>query len=157
MTRIFLNLVALGLWVGTSTFAAEEKKADKKADDKPPGELVATWKLDPESNADARGDKDAPNQVTVVFEADTWKLSVINEGGTQELSGGYFADTTMTPKTLDVSIRGDTTTTEIYAIYEIVGDKLTIAWRQDGTRPADFNGTKEEGAIKIGFIRETND
>jgi uncharacterized protein (TIGR03067 family) len=127
------------------------------ADKTPPAtELQGRWKLDPASNSELKGDPDQPNQVSLVFEADSWKLTVVNEGGTQEVVGGYFVDPKQTPKILDVTVRGDAETTEIFAIYELQKDKLTVGWRPDGVRPGDLMGTVTDGLIKVTFVRESD-
>ena len=120
-------------------------------------EIQGTWKLDISQNSELKGDQDKPNDVTVVYEADSWKMTIINEGGTQEIVGGYFCDPAQTPKVLDVTIRGDAETTDLYAIYEVIVDKLTVAWRADGTRPPDFNGTLADGLVKVSFLRVKED
>lgn len=117
-------------------------------------ELVGTWTLDLTKESDLKGAQDKPNEVTLVFEADQWKLTLVNEGGSQEISGGYQIDAAQTPKVLDVTYRQNNETRPIYAIYEIKRGKLTIGWRPDGTRPADLSGTVFDGLLQVSFLQK---
>lgn len=144
----FCALLAAALFAASAAcpcFAAEPPKAN---------ELQGTWTLDLTKESELKGSQDQPNQVTLVFEADSWKLTLVNDGGSQEVVGGYALDDKQTPKVLDVTVRGDNDTNEVFAIYEINRGKLTIGWRPDGTRPADLNGTVLDGLLKVSFVRK---
>lgn len=124
------------------------------AEPPPAHELIGTWTLDLTQESEFKGSQDQPNQITLVIEADGWKMSVINEGGSQEFVGGYVLDAAQTPKLIDVTVRGDAETQELLGIYEINRGKLKFCWRPDGPRPADFNGTAADGMLKITFVRQ---
>lgn len=162
---MYRTLVVCGLFAIASArllFATSSAADETKKDDAKPTEpaakstsLVGTWKLDVERNPEFKGDADRPNQVTLVCEADSWKMTIVNEGGTQEFVGGYFTDDKQTPATLDVTVRGDADSSEVFAIYKIEKKRLTVAWRQDGVRPADFGTTPPaDGFIRATFLRE---
>lgn len=144
--RVAIALLPLSLFflllVGVSAVAAEPAA----------NELVGTWTLDLTKESELKGSQDKPNEVSLVFEADNWKLTLANEGGSQEVVGGYQIDSAQTPKVLDVTYRQDGNTRPIYAIYEINRGKLTIGWRPDGTRPADLSGTILDGLLKVSFV-----
>jgi uncharacterized protein (TIGR03067 family) len=135
----------LALVVVLPSFAAEPPPAN---------ELVGTWTLDLSQESEFKGSQDQPNQITLIIEADGWKLTVVNEGGSQEFVGGYVLDAAQTPKLIDVTVRGDAETQELLGIYEINRGKLKFCWRPEGPRPADFTGTAADGVLKIGFVRQ---
>lgn len=124
------------------------------ADPPPANELAGTWTLDLTKESELKGSQDKPNEVKLVFDGDGWKLTLVNEGGSQEVTGGYQIDAAQTPKLLDVTYRQNNETRPIYAIYELKGEKLTIGWRPDGTRPADLSGTVFDGLLQVSFLRE---
>lgn len=160
-TLVGMLAIASCLVLGTRRCTADEPKpgdASKSAPAANPHPLVGTWKLDVERNPEFKGDADRPNQVTLICEADSWKLTIVNEGGTQEFVGGYFADDKQTPATLDVTVRGDNDTSEVFAIYKIEKKRLTVAWRQDGVRPSDFGTTPPaDGFIRASLVRESEE
>lgn len=123
----------------------------------PANELVGTWTLDLTKESPLKGSQDQPNQVLLVIDANDWKLTVTNEGGTEEFVGGYTLDVAQTPKLLDITVRGDSDTQEAFAIYEINRGKLTIGARADGARPADLNGTEADGFLKVTFVRQKSE
>lgn len=152
MLRLCESFLRAALWctvVGGVAHAATAVAAE------PPkaNELVGTWTLDLTKESELKGSQDVPNQVTLVLEADTWKLTIVNEGGAQEVVGGYTLDAQQTPKLLDVTLRGDAESMEFFGIYEINRGKLTIGWRPDGARPADLTGTVADGLIEVTFVR----
>jgi uncharacterized protein (TIGR03067 family) len=120
----------------------------------PANELVGTWTLDLTKESPLKGSQDQPNQVLLIIEADGWKLTVTNEGGSEEYVGGYTLDSLQTPKLLDITVRGDNDTQEAFAIYEINRGKLTIGARVDNARPADLRASEAEGLLKVTFVRQ---
>jgi uncharacterized protein (TIGR03067 family) len=68
----------------------------------------------------------------------------VHVGAARELAGGYSIDPTQTPQLIDFMVRGDDASTTVYGIYRISGDRLTIRWRTDESRPGDFTSPKAE-------------
>ena len=110
----------------------------------PKAALQGRWKMLSCNDTEIHGDKDMPNQVTLVIDGDNWTLTIANEGGTRELAGGYAIDPAPTPQTIDFMVRGDDAATTVYGIYRISGSRLTIRWQTDETRPGDFTSPKGE-------------
>lgn len=143
--RIAISSLLLCLLVASRADAAEPPPAN---------ELIGTWTLDLTQDSEFKGSQDQPNQITLVIEADGWKMSVVNEGGSQDFVGGYVLDSAQTPKLINVTVRGDADTQELLGIYEINRGKLKFCWRVDEARPADFTGTAADGVLKITFVRQ---
>jgi uncharacterized protein (TIGR03067 family) len=125
--------------------------------DNPNAALQGHWKMLTCNDAELRGDPDEPNRVTLIFDADNFTLSVVNEGGTRELTGGFSVDPTPTPQTIDFTVRGDGTSATILGIYRISGDRLTIRWKTNEERPGDFESPQVEFDTTLVFRREKSE
>lgn len=113
---------------------ADEKPADEASDQK---RIIGTWILvssDPKNDViGADGQK-----AELKFETDTFSFVVLKDGGkVLELGGSYVIDSTLTPKTIDITIRNDGTNI-VFALYEFKDGNLRIRVGGENTRPADF-------------------
>jgi uncharacterized protein (TIGR03067 family) len=120
----------------------------------PKAELQGRWKMLTSNDNEIRGDRDMPNNVVLTFDGDKFNLTIANEGGTRELAGGYSLDPAQTPRLIDFEVRADDATTTVFAIYRISGDRLTIRWRTDDSRPGDFTSPQVEFDATHVFRRE---
>ena len=93
-----------------------------------------------ETKIEAKGDDESDDQSLVVtFEEQAWKAKLGPKGAPIEVTGTYVLDPTQTPKLLDLTIRGDKSSTDIPAVYKIERDRLFIRIREGGgQRPPDF-------------------
>jgi uncharacterized protein (TIGR03067 family) len=148
MRRIILCAAAL-LVAGLDALTV---RAADEAD--PKAALQGRWKMLSSNDPEIHGDRDNPNQVTLVIDGDNFTLTIANEGGTRELTGGYTFDPRPTPQTIDFMIRGDNLGTTVFGIYRISGDRLTIRWRIDDMRPGDFTSPKAEFDTTFVFKHE---
>jgi len=143
----------VAVWfVGAASVGAAEP-----VDPASPEALQGRWILVTTNDDELRGDPDAPNRVTLVLDADNFTLSIVNDGGTRELAGGFTVDPAPTPQLLDFMVRGDDASATLFAIYRISGDRLTIRWRTDENRPGDFTSPKVEFDSTLVFRRERNE
>jgi uncharacterized protein (TIGR03067 family) len=120
----------------------------------PHAALQGRWTMLTCNDAELRGDPDEPNRVTLTFDADNFTLSVVNDGGTRELTGGFSIDPTPTPQTIDFTVRGDGTSAIILGIYRLSGDRLTIRWKTNEERPSDFMSPQVEFDTTLVFRRD---
>lgn len=120
----------------------------------PTAALQGRWTLLSCNDSELRGDPDEPNRVTLTFDADNFTLSVVNEGGTRELAGGFSVDPAPTPQTIDFTVRNDGAAATILGIFRISGDRLTIRWKTNEERPADFTSPQVEFDTTLLFRRE---
>lgn len=120
----------------------------------PTAALQGRWTMLTCNDAELRGDPAEPNRVTLTFDADNFTLSVVNDGGTRELSGGFAIDPAPTPQTIDFTVRGDGSSAVILGIYRISGDRLTIRWKTNEERPSDFTSPQVEFDTTLVFRRE---
>jgi uncharacterized protein (TIGR03067 family) len=120
----------------------------------PKAELQGRWKMLTSNDNEIRGDRDMPNTVILTIDGDKFNLDITNEGGSRSLAGGYSLDPTQTPRLIDFMVRADDATATLFAIYRISGDRLTIRWRTDDSRPGDFTSPQVEFDATHVFRRE---
>lgn len=143
MPRLNTLIARVALTIGiVNGFGLPAVRAADEVD--PKAALQGRWKMLSSNDTEIHGDKDMPNQVTLVIDGDNFTLTIANEGGSRELAGGYAIDPLPTPQTIDFMVRGDDASTTVYGIYRISGDRLTIRWRTDESRPGDFTSPKAE-------------
>jgi uncharacterized protein (TIGR03067 family) len=140
MLRCLTAAVVLFL-VPTTAFAA----------DKPGAELNGDWALqstngEKDKHAD---DADESSLITFDIENGTWKLVPRSDDGGFTFFGTFTADPNPTPKTLDAVIQGDGGNTDVFAVYQIEGDILTINLRKDGQRAADFQLAPDVSTLMV--------
>lgn len=110
------------------------------ADNKPGAELDGEWRLQSTNGEKALHADDLEESTLMTFnlEEGTWKLEPRSDDGGFTFYGSFTVDDTQTPKVLDAVIQGDGGSTDVFAVYQIEGDVLTLCLRNDGQRPADF-------------------
>jgi uncharacterized protein (TIGR03067 family) len=125
--------------------------AIQAADAKPGAELDGSWALQT-TNGEPDKHADEPDQATLLtfnLEEGTWKLVPHSDDGGFEFYGTFTVDPTQTPKILDAVIQGDGGSSDVFAVYQIEGDVLTLNLRKDGQRAADFELAPDVSTLMI--------
>lgn len=127
----FSAAVLLSAFCGTTVRAADAR---------PGAELEGAWSLQ-STNGEKAPHADEPDQATLLtFNLDegSWKLEPRSDDGGFAFYGSFTVDPKQTPKILDAVIQGDGGSTDVFAVYKVEGDVLTMNLRKDGQRAADF-------------------
>jgi len=122
----------------TAACAAEDETDETKI--RGDWQLVSTTKKGVETKAEVKGSDPSDNQpLSVTFEEQGWKAKIGPKGAPIEITGTYVLDTKQTPKLLDITVSAAGGSTDVFAIYKIEDDKLSIRVRDgNGQRPPDF-------------------
>lgn len=121
------------------------------ADKKPGAELEGAWRLQ-SSNGEKAPHADEPDQATLLtfnLEESSWKLEPHSDDGGFTFYGSFMVDPTQTPKILDAVIQGDGGSTDVFAVYKVEGDMLTLNLRKDGQRAADFELAPDVSTLMV--------
>ncbi len=115
-------------------------------------ELVGTWTLDLTKESELKGSQDKPNDVKLVFDGDGWKLTLVNEGGSQEVTADIKSTPRRRPSCSTSHIAKTTRRDPIYAnIYELKGRSSPSAGGPTELVPADLSGTVFDGLLQVSF------
>jgi uncharacterized protein (TIGR03067 family) len=134
------------------SFAAEPDATDQ-------ARIQASWEMVSKTQKGVETKYDASSEegsVDVTFEDRNWRAKLGNKSAPIEIAGTYFIDPSQTPKTLDLTIRGDKGSTDLYLIYKFERDALHLRLREgNGPRPVDFE-TPADDCIALVLRRKAS-
>ena len=135
-------LIGAAIFCGTFGQTGAAQDADDSDEIKIHGtwQLVSTTKKGVETKIETKGDDASDDQpLSVTFEEQSWKAKLGPKGAPVEITGTYILDPKQTPKLLDITISSAGGSTDLYAVYKIEKDQLSIRVRDGGgQRPPDF-------------------
>jgi len=140
MQRLLAAAVLIGGLILLPSQAARAADAEPAKEVEPGKEIAGEWSVF-SVNGEKQPHADDPDHSTLLtFDVDggTWKLEPRSDDNGQGFAGSYIVDPMQTPKLLDVVIQGDGGNTDIFGIYKVEADELTIHFRNDAQRPGDF-------------------
>lgn len=151
MRPLLISLAVLGAFAGRYCLAADEPADAERI--RGQWLLVSSIKGATETKA-AKPDDDSENlPLAVTFDESTWKTKIGPKGAPIELGGGYVLDPTQTPKLLDVTLRNDNSSSDLYLIYKFEKDRLYLRLKEGNQRPIDFD-TQSEDCTTLIFRKE---